>query len=151
MVLLPVNLSDSSPKQSFITMNSVPYRHNYVGGQWLAARKGGRIPVVNPANEAVIGTIPAGTEEDVQAAVTAALAAFKTWGKTSGAYRAKFLKAIADQVRMAICSLIVPLPSAQPLFPALALCCVLVTVFGRSWCDYFDAYCKNTELTSASR
>ena len=115
-------------------MSSVPYRHNYIGGEWLAARKGGRIPVVNPANEAVIGTIPAGTEEDVQAAVKAALVAFKAWGKTSGAYRAKFLKAIADNVRKqsvgGICSLSCcpppappPPASSIPDPPSLRRCC----------------------------
>ena len=79
-------------------MHSVPYRHNYIAGAWQAARRGGRIAVVNPANEAVIGSIPAATEEDVQAAVSAALEAFTTWGKSTGAYRADLLTKIAEQV-----------------------------------------------------
>ncbi len=82
-------------------MTSVPYRHNYIGGDWQAARRGGRIAVVNPANEAVIGSIPAATEEDVQAAVSAALKAFATWGKTTGAHRADLLNKIAEQVGFA--------------------------------------------------
>ncbi len=82
-------------------MTSVPYRHNYIDGDWQAARRGGRIAVVNPANEAVIGSIPAATEEDVQAAVSAALKAFATWGKTTGSHRADLLNKIAEQVDFA--------------------------------------------------
>ena len=81
-------------------MSSVPYRHNYIGGDWQAARRGGRIAVVNPANEAVIGSIPAATEEDVQAAVSAASKAFAAWGKTTGAHRADLLNKIAEQVHV---------------------------------------------------
>ena len=77
---------------------SVPYRHNYINGEWRPALKGGRIAVVNPANEAVIGSIPASTAEDVSTAVEAAIAAYKSWGKTSGAHRASFLRKISEKV-----------------------------------------------------
>jgi acyl-CoA reductase-like NAD-dependent aldehyde dehydrogenase len=44
-------------------------------GQWL--------DVVNPANEQVIGQVPACGEAELNSAVAAARAAFKTWSKTS--------------------------------------------------------------------
>lgn len=80
-------------------MASVPYRHNFIGGEWRPARNGGRIPVLNPANEAVIGSIPASTAEDVNIAVEAAIAAFKSWGKLTGAQRAVYLRKISKKAR----------------------------------------------------
>jgi betaine-aldehyde dehydrogenase len=57
---------------------------------------------VCPATEEVIGTIPAATAEDVEAAVAAADAAVraKHWTTSSGAYRAKYLRAIAEKARL---------------------------------------------------
>lgn len=81
-------------------MASVPYRHNYIGGEWKPALKGGRIPVVNPANEAVMGSIPASTAEDVNVAVEAAITAFKSWGKTTGTERAVYLRKISEKARL---------------------------------------------------
>lgn len=59
-----------------------------------------RVQVVSPITEEVIGTIPAATAEDVEAAVAAADAAVrgKHWTTSSGAYRARYLRAIADKV-----------------------------------------------------
>ena len=44
----------------------------YIGGEWVASTGDGSIPVVNPATEEVIATVPAGTAEDVDRAVRAA-------------------------------------------------------------------------------
>ena len=63
------------------------------------AVKGRRIVVINPADEAVIGSIPSSTEEDVNTAVEAAIVAFKTWGKSTGAHRAVYLRKISDKVK----------------------------------------------------
>lgn len=49
----------------------------------------------------VSGDIPAATAEDVDIAVEAARRAFSkpdSWASTSGSFRAKFLRAIADKV-----------------------------------------------------
>lgn len=56
--------------------------------------------VISPATEQVIGSIPAATAPDVDHAVAAASATVKagTWTKSSGAYRAGFLKKIAEKV-----------------------------------------------------
>lgn len=79
----------------------VPPRLLYIGGEWVAPVKGGSLPVINPATEKEFARIPNATSEDVDAAVAAATAAFKSghWSKTTGAYRAKYLKAIATKVR----------------------------------------------------
>lgn len=55
-----------------------------------------------------LGDIPAATAEDVEIAVDAARRAFsrnggKDWASTSGAFRAKFLRAIASTVFDSYC------------------------------------------------
>ncbi|RLN03598.1 uncharacterized protein C2845_PM13G12800 [Panicum miliaceum] len=81
----------------------VPLRQHFVDGEWRAPAQGRRLPVVNPATEAHIGEIPAGTAEDVEAAVAAARAALKRnrgrdWARAPGAVRAKYLRAIAAKI-----------------------------------------------------
>ncbi|MYV66197.1 aldehyde dehydrogenase family protein, partial [Streptomyces sp. SID2131] len=51
----------------------------YIGGEWRPASSTETIAVVNPADEQVIGHVPAGTAEDVDAAVRAARAALPAW------------------------------------------------------------------------
>ncbi|KAL6862436.1 hypothetical protein ACP4OV_016777 [Aristida adscensionis] len=82
---------------------TIPQRQLFVDGEWRAPALGGRLPVVNPATEAHIGEIPAGTAEDVEAAVAAARAALKRnrgrdWARAPGAVRAKYLRAIAAKI-----------------------------------------------------
>lgn len=68
----------------------------YIGGEWRPAAGRERIEVVNPADEQVIGGVPAGTAEDVDAAVRAARAAFPAWAATPPAERAAFIGALRD-------------------------------------------------------
>lgn len=48
----------------------------FINGGWVAPVAGGTLPVINPATEAVIHHIPAGTGPDADLAVKAARAAF---------------------------------------------------------------------------
>jgi acyl-CoA reductase-like NAD-dependent aldehyde dehydrogenase len=68
----------------------------YVGGSWVPARGRPPIPVVNPATEEQVGSVPAGTAEDVDAAVAAARAAFEPWASLPPTERATLLSAAAD-------------------------------------------------------
>ncbi|MEV4439359.1 aldehyde dehydrogenase family protein [Streptomyces sp. NPDC049577] len=68
----------------------------FIDGSWRPAAGGGTIEVVNPADEQVIGTVPAGTAEDVDAAVRAARAALPGWAATPPARRAEYLTALRD-------------------------------------------------------
>jgi acyl-CoA reductase-like NAD-dependent aldehyde dehydrogenase len=68
-------------------------RSNYIGGRWVPSADSGGIDVVNPATSAVIDRVPAGHEDDVDAAVRAARAAFGGWSATSPAERAARLDA----------------------------------------------------------
>ncbi|MFK4156646.1 aldehyde dehydrogenase family protein [Streptomyces fungicidicus] len=68
----------------------------YIDGAWRPAAGPGVIEVVNPADEQVIATVPAGTVEDVDAAVRAARAALPGWAATPPAERAARLAALRD-------------------------------------------------------
>ncbi|MGW2204146.1 aldehyde dehydrogenase family protein [Streptomyces sp. NPDC001774] len=68
----------------------------YIGGEWRPAASTDTIPVVGPADERIIGHVPAGTAEDVDAAVRAARTAFPGWAATPPAERAKLIGALRD-------------------------------------------------------
>ncbi|MFE9308680.1 aldehyde dehydrogenase family protein [Streptomyces sp. NPDC006706] len=68
----------------------------YIDGAWRPAAGRDVIEVVNPADERVIGTVPAGTAEDVDAAVRVARAALPGWSATPPAERAARLAALRD-------------------------------------------------------
>ncbi|QDQ10658.1 aldehyde dehydrogenase family protein [Streptomyces spectabilis] len=73
-----------------------PHTGMYIAGQWRPASTQDTTPVVNPADEQVIGHVPAGTAEDVAAAVRAAREALPGWRATPPAERAARLAAIRD-------------------------------------------------------
>src|SRR4029453_12077391 len=76
-----------------------PETANYVGGTWAPARSGRTYEKHNPARPSeVVGEFPASGEEDVDAAVAAAAAAFKGWSATPAAARAAVLIRAADAV-----------------------------------------------------
>ncbi|MDX6762104.1 MULTISPECIES: aldehyde dehydrogenase family protein [Streptomyces] len=71
----------------------------YIDGAWRPAVGTGRIDVVNPADGQVIAHVPAGTEEDVDAAVRAARAALPGWSATPPAERAVLIGALRDALQ----------------------------------------------------
>jgi aldehyde dehydrogenase (NAD+) len=68
----------------------------YLGGEWVASAGNHSIPVVNPATEEAIASVPEGTSLDVDRAVRAARLAFPAWAATPVAERARFLRALRD-------------------------------------------------------
>lgn len=79
----------------------MPERQLFIGGAFVPPVRGGRLPVICPFNEQYIGSIPAATAEDVDAAVEAACAAVaaRQWTTSTGAHRARYLRALADKVK----------------------------------------------------
>lgn len=69
-----------------------------IGGQWVEAAGGQTLDVINPASEAVIATVAAGQQSDVDAAVTAARKAFDSgpWSRMKPAERERLLLRLAD-------------------------------------------------------
>ena len=72
------------------------YDKLFINGEWVPSRGGGSLEVVNAATEEVMGTIPAGTAEDVTAAVAAARSAFPGWAAPPVARRAELLRKLAE-------------------------------------------------------
>ncbi|NGO14672.1 aldehyde dehydrogenase family protein [Streptomyces sp. HC44] len=68
----------------------------YIDGAWRPAAGADTIAVVNPADEQVIAHVPAGSVEDVDAAVRAARAALPGWAATPPADRAARIAALRD-------------------------------------------------------
>ncbi|MFE7835206.1 aldehyde dehydrogenase family protein [Streptomyces sp. NPDC057474] len=68
----------------------------YIGGTWRPAAGTDMIEVVNPADEQVIDRVPAGTAEDVDAAVRAARDALPGWSATPPAERGAIIGALRD-------------------------------------------------------
>ncbi|MFC9290469.1 aldehyde dehydrogenase family protein [Streptomyces sp. NPDC057052] len=68
----------------------------YLDGAWRPAAGQDVIEVVNPADEQVIGRVPAAGPEDVDAAVRAARTALPAWAATAPAERAARLSALRD-------------------------------------------------------
>jgi aldehyde dehydrogenase (NAD+) len=68
----------------------------YIDGAWVPSTGTTTIDVVDPATEQVVGRIPEGTPGDVDAAVTAARAAFESWSTSSIDERVKVLTRIAE-------------------------------------------------------
>jgi succinate-semialdehyde dehydrogenase / glutarate-semialdehyde dehydrogenase len=68
----------------------------YVGGEWRA-RSGA--PVINPADESTVGTVPHATMADLDDALAAAEKGFKVWSRTSPAKRAEIILRAARIIR----------------------------------------------------
>ncbi|MBE0616076.1 MAG: aldehyde dehydrogenase family protein [Burkholderiales bacterium] len=71
----------------------------YINGQWATPKGSKSIDVINASTEAVMGRIPEGTAEDVDAAVAAARAAFDAWAATPAAERAAYLQKIHEGLK----------------------------------------------------
>ncbi len=72
----------------------------YINGEFLNADSKKLYNVINPGTEEIIGKVPIGTEEDVNAAVSAARNAFDSgdWPELSPAERSRILLKLADLV-----------------------------------------------------
>jgi acyl-CoA reductase-like NAD-dependent aldehyde dehydrogenase len=69
-----------------------------IGGEWRRAASSKEIEVVNPATEAVVGSVPSGEAADVELAVAIAKRAFPAWASTDTEARAHILAKAAGLV-----------------------------------------------------
>jgi aldehyde dehydrogenase (NAD+) len=74
------------------------YRQMFINGSWIDSTGDEGIDVVNPATEELIARVAAGTAEDADRAVAAALEAFPSWARTTLDERAGALRRLADLV-----------------------------------------------------
>nr|WP_229735738.1 aldehyde dehydrogenase family protein [Novosphingobium marinum] len=71
----------------------------YYGGRWHEAIGGGRQLSHNPASGDLIGEVAEATREDVDRAVTAAVAGFRVWREVPPLERARLLREMATIIR----------------------------------------------------
>ncbi|MFE3835657.1 NAD-dependent succinate-semialdehyde dehydrogenase [Pseudogemmobacter sonorensis] len=71
----------------------------FIDGEWRAASDGARLPVLNPATEEELATVPLATADDLDRAVAAAVRAFRIWRDTPAFERYRILRRAADLLR----------------------------------------------------
>ena len=67
----------------------------YINGRWVEPHGSDTVEVLDSTTEGVIGRIPAGRKEDIDAAVAAARGTFESWSSTPVAERSAFLRELA--------------------------------------------------------
>lgn len=82
-------------------MTAIDYRQLYVGGQWTDPSTTATIDVHSATTEALIGSVPRGTEADIDAAVAAARSAFDSpdgWASWHPKQRGEVLEQFAVEL-----------------------------------------------------
>lgn len=84
-----------------ITRPQIGPRQLFIDGQWRESGSGTRTDIVDPSTGQVVTSVAEATEEDLDAAVQAARAAFDDgrWSALSGRERARILNRVAELVR----------------------------------------------------
>jgi succinate-semialdehyde dehydrogenase/glutarate-semialdehyde dehydrogenase len=77
-------------------MAAYPELKLYVGGEWRTASGA---PVLNPADESVLGTVPHASRGDLDDALAAAEDGFRLWSRTPPARRAEIILRAAALMR----------------------------------------------------
>lgn len=77
----------------------VPEGTHLIGGEWLPAKSGEAIEVINPATGERLSSVARGAAADVDAAVTAGAAALRAWRDTSPTVRGQLLYKWAEVCR----------------------------------------------------
>jgi aldehyde dehydrogenase (NAD+) len=70
----------------------------YIGGEWVEPQGSGSFEVIDATTEQVMGTVPAGSAEDLDRAVAAARDAFDAWSQVSPYERAEVCQAISAKL-----------------------------------------------------
>ena len=77
----------------------LPDARQPIGGEWVPARSGETIEVINPATGDVIANVPRSGESDIADAVAAAAGAFPAWRDTNPSARGQLLMRWAELCR----------------------------------------------------
>jgi len=67
----------------------------YINGQWVKSNGNSKIDIINPTTERKIGSVPAGSVNDIDEAVKAAKTAFKEWSQSNIEDRIKILNLLS--------------------------------------------------------
>lgn len=93
----------------------------HINGSWRASASGKTIPVVNPANEAVVGQVACADISDLDDALAAAQKGFAIWSRTSAFDRYKVMRRAAEilRERSADIARLMTIEQGKPLAEAL--------------------------------
>ena len=96
---------------------------HFIAGEWLPAATSERIEVINSTTEQVMGSVPAGTAEEVGAAVAAAQSALPEWSSVPPWERAQVMAAVGAQLsaRMEEIAILVAQELGMPVTQAAAI------------------------------
>lgn len=78
-------------------MTTYPDLQLYIAGAWRKAKE--TLPVLNPADESVIGRLPAASRADLDDALEAAVEGHRVWSRTAPAKRAEIILKAAALMR----------------------------------------------------
>jgi len=123
----------------------------FIGGEWLPSTGSDTLAVVDPATEEQIATVPAGTEQDVDAAVRAARAAFDGWAATPASERSRLLAATADalEARKDEVARAISTEMGTPLAFSLAVQVGNPIVVLRSYADLLQTYAFEEQVNNS--
>ena len=88
----------AAPGQPDSLVSVKPRYDHFIGGEWVAPKRGQYFENISPVNGEPFTEIARGTEEDIEAAIDAAHAAFPAWKRTSTTERSNLLNKIADRL-----------------------------------------------------
>ena len=71
----------------------------YLNGRWLPASDGARLPIVDPATEETVDSVPVATSVDLDAALDAAAVGWKAWREVDAWTRSAALRRAAELIR----------------------------------------------------
>jgi len=111
-----------------------------IGGKWESGAES--MPVLNPASEQVLATVPAASAADADRALKAAAKAQRVWSRLTGVERGNILRrwaALVDQNKPHLAE-ILSQEEGKPLPEALG-----EIDFGRSWLSYYAEFDRRIE------
>ena len=86
------------PTQETVSSKLAIETRLFIGGEFVEAAKGGRIPVYNPHDNSILAEISEATPVDIDRAVDAARKAFPAWKRLAAAERGRLLYKLADAI-----------------------------------------------------
>jgi len=127
------------------TTSAIESNELFIGGQWVKPKGSGRIPVVSASTEEAIGSVPDGTNADIDAAVAAARSAFDDpsgWSSWSVEDRAQALERLAGalEARGGETAKRVSMQNGMPI----AISSQLEAVFPAVLCRYYAGLVRQT-------
>ena len=90
---------DYAPAPETTPVEIAPRHHHFIDGEFTPSRGRKTFETSNPSTEEVLSVLDEGNQADVDRAVTAARAAFKSWRRLSPLERSKYLFRIARRIQ----------------------------------------------------